>query len=135
MRTQLLRICLLSIAAAVAVHAQNLHFRAYVPFQFIVGTEILPAGQYSVDMVSPSGVLRVYCLDHKSYTAVVGFPYQSADPTGDDRLVFHRYGNTYFLSRVWGYGSYGRQLPVTKREHELSASRIPSEGVTVVASR
>lgn len=135
MKTQLLRICMLSIATAVAVHAQNLHFRVNVPFEFIVGSEILPAGQYAVDMQAPSGRLSIYCLDHKASTAVLGFPFQSADATGDDRLVFNRYADTYFLSKIWGYGSYGRKLPMTKRERELSARRITPEGVTVTASR
>jgi hypothetical protein len=135
MKTQLLRICMLAVAAAVAGHAQNLHFRVNVPFEFIVGTEILPAGQYAVDMQAPSGRLSIQCLDHKASTLVLGFPFRSAYDSGDDRLVFNRYADTYFLSKVWGYGSWGRKLPMTKRERELSARRITPNGVTVTASR
>jgi hypothetical protein len=135
MKTQLLRICMLLAAAVAAVHAQNLHFRVNVPFEFIVGSEILPAGQYAVDMQAPSGRLSIQCLDHKASTVALGFPFQSADLTGDDRLVFNRYANTYFLSKVWGIGSYGRKLPITKREHELHARGVTPGGVTIAASR
>lgn len=135
MRSQQLRIWMLAVGAAVAVHAQNLHFRVNVPFEFIAGSDTLPAGQYAVDMQAPSGRLSIQCLDHKASAVVLGFPFQSPDVTGDDVLVFNRYANTYFLSKVWGYGSYGRMLPMTKKERELSARRITPEGVTVVASR
>jgi hypothetical protein len=45
------------------------------------------------------------------------------------RLVFHRYGNTYFLSQVWEGGDRtGRQLVISKQEIAMQRelSRIAS---------
>jgi hypothetical protein len=49
------------------------------------------------------------------------------------RLVFHRYGNTYFLAEVWGPGNDGRQLPTTSQEREMAA-RIRDSNASVVAA-
>ena len=47
------------------------------------------------------------------------------------RLVFHRYGDLYFLSQVWtGDGSLGHGFAVTQREKELE--RIGAEKLAVV---
>ena len=42
----------------------------------------------------------------------------------DTRLVFHRYGELYFLSEVWTLGdSSGRQLLKSRQEHALDKQR------------
>ena len=108
MKTSFIRTCILAIAAAVAARAQNISFRVSVPFDFIVGSETLPAGQYFVDVQAPSGRVAIHCLDHEKSGAVVGLPIGVATGINDPRLVFNRYTDTYFLSTVWGLGGYGR---------------------------
>ncbi len=45
---------------------------------------------------------------------------------GEPRLEFTRYGNTYFLSKIWNvYGGYS--VPKSSREKELARGRIPSK--------
>ncbi len=40
-------------------------------------------------------------------------------------LVFHRYGNTYFLSQVWMAGSsVGREMRKTRQERAIERERI-----------
>jgi hypothetical protein len=137
LKTHLFRTCILAIAAAVAGSAQNISFRVSVPFNFIVGSETLPAGQYFVDVQAPSGLVALHCLDHEKSGAEVGLPIGVSTDSNTSRLVFNRYNNanTYFLSKVWGLNGYGRGLPMTKREHELATHKSARASVIVVASR
>jgi hypothetical protein len=55
-----------------------------------------------------------------------------------DRLVFHKYGDTYFLSEVWSSArSTGNSLPKSKTEGELSqrVSRAQISQVVLAARR
>jgi hypothetical protein len=134
MKTHLLRTSLLALVAAVGVHAQSSNFRVKVPFDFIAGSQTLPAGQYSVDQESFSGAMILKCLDHRGAAVVTGFPIQSAvSVQNEKKLVFHRYTNTYFLSQAWAGGDYGRQLRTTQLERELAAKR-PSPEITTIAA-
>ncbi len=134
MKTHLLRTSLLAVVAAVAVHAESLNFRVRVPFEFIVGSHTLPAGQYSVNLQARSSVVTIRCLDQKGAAGVIGLPLPAADGTQNEgKLVFHHYANTYFLAQVWAGGSYGRKLRTTKWEHELAAQRL-HPNTTLVAT-
>jgi hypothetical protein len=136
MKMHLLRTSILAAAAAVAVHAQTLNFRVNVPFDFIVGSQTLPAGQYSVDVKTVSRSVSLHCIDRRGAAEAIGLPLPAADGAqNQEMLVFHRYNNTYFLTQVWGNGSDGRKLPTTKRERELAAQKVNADNITVVALR
>ena len=136
MKMHLLRTSILAAAAAVAVYAQNVNFRVNVPFDFIVGSQTLPAGQYSVDVKTVSRLVSLHCIDHSGAAEVIGLPLSAVDGAlNEERLVFHRYNSTYFLTQVWGNGSDGRKLPTTKRERELAAQKVNPDNITVMASR
>jgi hypothetical protein len=134
MKTHLLRTSLLAVVAAVAVQAQSSNFRVNIPFDFIVGSQTLPAGQYSVDQQSFTGAVILKCLDHKGAASAIGLPLPVAGAQNEKKLVFHRYTNTYFLAQVWGAGAYGRKLPTTNREDEMAAQRSNPDNITVVAT-
>jgi hypothetical protein len=48
-------------------------------------------------------------------------------------MVFHRYGQQYFLAEVWSGASHGRQLMQSKRERnlrqELASNELKSDSV------
>ena|ERR1700693_4846517 len=134
MKTYLLRTSLIAVVAAVAVHAQSSNFRVNIPFDFIVGSQTLPAGQYSVDQQSFTGAVILKCLDHKGAASAIGLPLPAGGAQNEKKLVFHRYNNTYFLAQVWRAGAYGRKLPTTNQEHELAAQRSNPDNITVVAT-
>ena len=55
------------------------------------------------------------------------------DPAAATKLVFNRYGNTYFLSEVCdGYASIGMKLPMSHTERELAKS-APLQAPEIVA--
>ena len=111
--------------------AQTVPIRVTVPFDFTVGDQRLPAGEYRVAILNDSA-LRVLRMDGSSVASVVttyinGGPNQ--DPT--PKLVFHRYGDRRFLSQVWT-GEAGRELFASASELEY-ARTTKQESVTVAA--
>ncbi len=107
----------LAVLPALALAAQEINFK--VPFDFAVGNIELKAGEYRV-LSSPGEHLVIF--RGASQTAIV----QTAAPlngtsTVKAKLIFHRYGNAYFFSKVllpWSGG--GREMAPSKRERELA---------------
>jgi hypothetical protein len=61
----------------------------------------------------------------------------SADRNGGARTAvlveFHRYGNEYFLYKVWdGSVNYGREIPASRMEKEVVARASVSRPETVM---
>ena len=88
--------------AAQAQTSRAAGLRATIPFEFQVGNQVLPAGEYTVTCLNPTSPNRILNLSTKDGSKVV---IQTSDKMGksDDnaRLVFHRYGDKYFLSQAW----------------------------------
>jgi hypothetical protein len=93
---------------------------ADVPFAFVVAGRTLPAGQYIVSGLNDN--LEIH--DRQNHRVFV--PAHSAQRSADEnksKMVFHRYGDTYFLSEVWvGGSSIGRALFPSRAERELAGS-------------
>jgi hypothetical protein len=131
-----LRISIVTALAAAAAFAQSSTLHANVPFNFIVGTQVMPAGQYTVDSGSFNAAVIIRSDDCVRATmAVFGSGLRSTATSNLGKLVFHRYGGTYFLSEIWQPGNEGRQLPETSRERELAAKQVAPERSTITAVR
>jgi len=120
----------LSVLISVLSSAQTI-VRATVPFNFTVGRTEMPAGNYDISPLTDSTIV---IRDSKTASAVVDLFRREQDRNGDNRpkLVFHRYGDKYFLSQVLrGHGGAVMQLPTSKLEEEAQiASRgIPQKAV------
>ena len=76
--------------------------RASIPFDFIVRGRNLPAGKYEISRVSDEPVgLLIRSLEDKHDKAVFETePIYIRTTSSKDELVFHRYGDTYFLSEI-----------------------------------
>jgi hypothetical protein len=88
-----------------------------VPFSFVAGGQTLRAGHYIVTAMDDT--VRIF----NSQTAGLFLPTHSAARKATDgtKLVFHRYGETYFLSAMWiGGNATGRELPRSKAERALA---------------
>jgi hypothetical protein len=114
----------LIIAATCAAHAQpSRRVVVNVPFDFIVGKQSMPAGTYTVRQLNQQGarVLLVERADRSAACLVQANTVEAAKAAGHGRLEFHRYGNNYFLFRVWSAGvSEGRELPPSALERTLA---------------
>ena len=109
---------LVSIATAAPTSAKSVDgTKAQVPFDFYIGDRLAPAGEYSVRSLNDDeSALRI--SNGRQGASVLT---NSASETGKrrPRLVFHKYGNQYFLRAVWGTDNMGRTLRETKRERNL----------------
>jgi len=124
--TMLMLVAGLAFASAVVANGQGgSRLVAQVPFDFIVGDKTLASGQYQVQTVSSAGdALSIRSRDAKDQVLCLT---DGANPTrkGAARLVFHRYGNKYFLAQVWTAGSIaGRQIRKTRQEGAIEREML-----------
>ena len=115
------------VTAVVSANGQSQQSRATVPFDFIVGDKTLPAGDYSVQSINSAGdALRIG--NAAANQAAVRLTIQLDANANCSKLVFHRYGQHYFLAEVWTDGGQGRQLMKSRQERaiEKEGTRVAS---------
>lgn len=113
-------LALAAASAAVANGQSNHPLKAQVPFEFMVGEETLAAGEYRVRSIDQAG--DAIAISNRAGKSVVRLysPATRRDAAKAAKLVFHRYGSTYFLSQIWRAGeSDGRELAKTKQERAM----------------
>jgi len=112
-------------AATASANAQSLErpIRVNVPFDFVVANKKLPAGKYLISRAQPNAgdlLLAVTSKDNLVNTFSFTVPVQVLTPTDKGKLVFHRYGEQYFLSEVWPAGATtGRVVAKSRAERDL----------------
>ncbi len=113
----------LVLASAVAsARAQNSRIiaAADVPFSFIVGDKQLPAGKYVVvPTTSGADALLISSRDAQAAAIRLSSGLERGSGQTTSKLVFHRYGQRYFLAEVWGGDRNGRQLMKCKQERAI----------------
>lgn len=118
--------------------AQSVRVKANIPFDFVVNGSTLPAGAYTIQSygVADGKTLRVGNVDTHQGTLVNSLDMSSLSASASTKLVFHRYGNRYFLSQVWIQGEEnGREFPKSHREAELARDyRSTYQEVDLVAA-
>jgi len=109
--------------SVVSANAQSMRVAAQIPFDFVVGSKALPAGEYTVNTITDGGAaLQIRNADGSESAirltnSIAAKPKKSQSRS---HLVFHRYGQTYFLAEVWREGdSGGRQLLPSKKERSM----------------
>jgi hypothetical protein len=108
--------------AAGPAHAQDHLVKATVPFNFTVGDQALPSGTYTIgSRMTTADVLAIRNWDKKVNILSMGLPNQG-NPGHDNTLVFHKYGNQYYLSEIRSEGaSIDVRFPVSKAEKRARA--------------
>ncbi len=116
-----------------ALHAQGRTVTANVPFAFYAGSSVMPEGAYRVEL-NNNGVMYLRATDKDAAKILLSWTLDGKDDGRQATLVFHRYGDLYFLSQVWtNYGSTGRAVGVTEREKELERGGTATLAVVRVA--
>lgn len=136
--SMLTKLSFLGVIALVAGSAQGQspsnRLRANIPFDFAVGGQTMPAGTYSVGSAQNRQddlVILVSGVDGRSSSMHLTNPVQTSAPKDKPTLVFHRYGDQYFLFQVWPAGvSTGRQLFKSRSERQIESKLAanPSAG-------
>jgi hypothetical protein len=102
---------LIALGSASEARAQETELVAHVPFAFIVGSSVMPAGSYVVkDESEDSSVLAIASADGKRFVNTLTIPSSLQDTTGQARLVFDKVGSQYFLARITPAGSEERDI-------------------------
>lgn len=127
---------LLTIAFSVGVQAQVLDARAEVPFDFWLGQQLMPAGAYSIYHLNNGAVLLHGDNGNRAAAVLLANRLLRPDPHQAGRWEFTRYGEVYFLSKVWtpnqrdGYG-----MPKSAREKELASRSVPSKADIALSTK
>ena len=131
---------LTTVAGLSAVKAQvnaNTGMVANIPFEFSVGSNILPAGEYTVRSINSNSATKV--LQIRSTTGSASALVMTDSVIGkikdNAQLIFHRYGNEYFFAQAWmPADSVGMQAPQSKAEKAFELARGKRTTEAVVAS-
>jgi hypothetical protein len=131
----LITICLLFTAAALFAQTESQRLmKVDIPFAFSVEDHSLPAGEYLVLTVTPERSIRIISIDGKHSAIVNDLPNYAGSPSPNSRLVFHRYGNEYFLAQVWTGGQNVARSPLSsRRAMEIAGSGERPQTFTILA--
>jgi hypothetical protein len=150
--TMLSLVSMFTLCAAVASANAQLSnpIRAKVPFDFNVGDKKLPAGDYTISRLSgfsDNKMISVSSADASAHVFQSTFEARALTPKNTSTLVFHKYGDQYFLEQIWSGGEQaGRQLSESRdertvrrqlaqtRQSNMSGKVIAVETVNIIAS-
>lgn len=120
--TMITLVIAIAFATALAANAQSASkVVADVPFAFVVGDETFNAGEYTLKATNaPENGLMIQNANGKSETLRLTYPIEPKQNKRSARLVFHRYGQKYFLAEIWtGAGKVGRHLLKSRQERAI----------------
>ena len=132
----IMAIVTLSLLVNIPIMSAQTIAMASVPFAFTVANTEMSAGNYVITSVSDSAIVVINRV--KGFSVISLFHSEQPRNYNDaTKLVFHRYGDTYFLSQVArGSGETVIQLPVSKQESEAQQNaRSGSAKEVVVAAK
>jgi hypothetical protein len=115
---------LLAALVSPRLQAQTVDMRAKVPFDFHVGNDRMPAGEY-VFSHSHTGLLTI--SPATGARSIFALTNNDSGPTspGASMLEFQRYGGVYFLKRFWINDGLQRSLRTSAYEREIAARLTP----------
>lgn len=130
--TMLVLIVAVSFMTSVAsANGQSGIVVADIPFDFNAGGKALTAGKYTVKAFTANGDALAISNKQSNKTAIrLALSIESVKASEQTKLVFHRYGQRYFLSEVWSSGERtGRQLLKSREERAIESqlAAIPSK--------
>jgi hypothetical protein len=120
---------LVSSLAALPAAAKSVDgMRARVPFDFHVGDRLVRAGDYTIKSMTADEQLIRISSGKEVASTTTNSGRERGNGEGRARLVFHKYGDQYFLNAVWGSDNNGRTLSESKRERNLRKEQRTARG-------
>ena len=116
---------LIALGSPSSARAQETRLVAHVPFAFVVGNSVLPAGDYVVkDESNDNAVLGIASTDGKRFVNTLTIPAAPENSMELSELVFDKVGSQYYLARVIAPGSEERDIVVrhAATEHEVAVN-------------
>jgi hypothetical protein len=129
----LLAVTLIGLSSLASAQVWNV-IKADVPFQFVANGKAMPAGPCTIEVRGDSqAILMIKSGGQNIYVA----PTQSEtlEASAVTSLVFHRYGDRYFLAGINRRGdNRGFELPAGNVEQELQAQKVAESDEILLAS-
>ena len=128
----------LALLAVASAFGQS-KVRYDIPFEFHFMDTVMPAGQYDVNVafnnVRNLLSLECYAVRAHGYTVTHGIG-GGTNVRDEGRLVFNKYGDTYYLSEAWAPGdSQGGALAKSKTEREIARATPDMAHITLAARK
>lgn len=104
-----------------------------VPFGFFVENQQFQPGSYVIEKIA-NGRLRIHTDDGQVSASFLAIPAEGKKTAEQARFVFHRYGQSYFLTNIWTPGqNTGWEVMEGKLEQETAKRRnVPLVMATVM---
>ena len=97
--------------------AQARWFKLQIPFDFYAGELLMPAGTYTVAYNAQARSTQI--SDDSGHVQTLLPITTAANPIGNNRMIFHRYGTVNFLSEMqWADSSIGLRVRESSLERE-----------------
>jgi hypothetical protein len=122
-------LCTTFVISGNAQTSSSLTIRARIPFTFTVGDKTLPAGVYTVSVLNPASDRKALQIRSETgrVSAIIQTTGVTSDLAGNTKLVFRRYGETYFFAQAQVAGET-TSLAATKTRAERASQRAMRHG-------
>lgn len=112
-----------ALAVSPASAKSGMELRAQVPFDYHVGDRVIPAGRCAVTTTNNDGSVLSIRSEGGEVALALTNGKQAKSGKSSPRLVFHKYGDQYFLAAVWSADEMGRTLPESDSERTARRGR------------
>jgi len=102
-----------------------------IPFDFTADQSIFPAGKYTIRPAgeNTNGVIQITSEDGKASVFLSTHSAQSVQSKNETVVIFHRYGEKYFLFQVWAVGdTIGSEIPKSSIERQAARAIEVNKG-------
>lgn len=107
------------VASAPTALAQNTTVaKAEIPFDFMAGQRVMPAGTYEI--THSDNMLELRETSQKAAEFLIAHAAYTVHTPASSSLVFDRRGDKYFLRQIWTAGNNdGLECPKTRAEQKV----------------
>ena len=123
------------LLVAGSAFGQTIRVKADIPFDFAMSGKTLPAGEYTIKSDAKAGFLLVTNTNSGRTAMVLVQGVDGGTPSDRSKLVFYRYGKSYFLRKISMAGYNGLELPATRGETEVAMDYTNHEEVVLASVR
>jgi hypothetical protein len=119
---------LIALLSATPIRAEAAQVGCQIPFSFIVHGTTLPPGTYQASIDAAQGITAIRGNRSSVFTIV---DYVQSRDEKNPMLVFHKYGEQYYLREIWFGGRSGREL--VRNGPKGETARTANDGASGVA--
>jgi len=126
----------IALVFALTIHPAKAHaqitgeLEVNIPFQFHAGNAKLPPGKYLIHMLDHSDltVMEISSADGSTSALIEVQDTEANSAPAENKLIFNKYGNRYFLAKVFDEGNpSGSKVAESRYEKRVSQTGTPAQ--------